>query len=123
VRRLASRGFQLLEAFVVFLKVGTMFAVIRTGGKQYKVSKGDVLDVERLPGDAGAAVTFGEVLMAGSKVGAPTLAGASVMGEIVAQTRTAKIVAFKKKRRKDTHRKRGHRQHLTRVKITDIVAG
>ena len=100
-----------------------MFAVIRTGGKQYKVSKGDVLDVERLPGDAGAAVTFGEVLMAGSKVGAPTLAGASVMGEIVAQTRTAKVVAFKKKRRKDTHRKRGHRQHLTRVKITDIVAG
>jgi large subunit ribosomal protein L21 len=100
-----------------------MFAVIRTGGKQYKVSEGDVLDVELLPGEAGSKVTFGEVLMAGSKIGAPTLAGASVMGEIVAQTRTAKIVAFKKKRRKDTHRKRGHRQHLTRVKITDIVAG
>jgi large subunit ribosomal protein L21 len=100
-----------------------MFAVIRTGGKQYKVSKGDVLDVELLPGDAGSKITFGEVLMAGSKIGAPTLAGASVTGEIVAQTRTPKIVAFKKKRRKDTHRKRGHRQHLTRVKITDIVAG
>jgi len=100
-----------------------MFAVIRTGGKQYRVSKGDVLDVERLPGDAGAAVTFGEVLMAGGKIGAPMLSGASVKAEIVAQTRTDKIVAFKKKRRKNTHRKRGHRQHLTRVKITDIVAG
>ena len=100
-----------------------MFAVIRTGGKQYRVTKGDVLEVERLTGDAGAAVTFGEVLMAGGKVGAPMLSGASVKGEIVEQTRTAKVVAFKKKRRKDTHRKRGHRQHLTRVKITDIVAG
>ena len=100
-----------------------MFAVIRTGGKQYRVTKGDVLEVERLPGDAGAAITFGEVLMAGGKIGAPMLSGASVKGEIVEQTRTAKVVAFKKKRRKDTHRKRGHRQHLTRVKITDIVAG
>ena len=100
-----------------------MFAVIRTGGKQYKVAKGDVLDIERLPGDAGAKITFGEVLMTGAKVGAPTVQGASVTGEIVAQTRTPKIVAFKKKRRKNTHRKRGHRQHLTRVKITDIVAG
>ena len=100
-----------------------MFAVIRTGGKQYRVTKGDVLDVERLPGDAGASITFGEVLMAGSKIGAPTLSGASVLGEIVEQTRNAKVVAFKKKRRKNTHRKRGHRQHVTRVKITDIIAG
>ena len=100
-----------------------MFAVIRTGGKQYRVTKGDVLDVERLPGDAGAAVTFGEVLMTGAKIGAPTVSGASVTGEIVEQTRSAKVVAFKKKRRKNTHRKRGHRQHLTRVKITDIVVG
>jgi len=100
-----------------------MFAVIRTGGKQYRVTKGDVLEVERLPGDEGSPVTFGEVLMTGAKIGAPTVSGASVMGEIVAQTRTAKVVAFKKKRRKNTHRKRGHRQHLTRVKITDIIAG
>jgi len=100
-----------------------MFAVIRTGGKQYKVVMGDVLDIERLPGDAGSKVTFSEVLMTGAKIGAPTVSGASVTGEIVAQTRTAKVVAFKKKRRKNTHRKRGHRQHLTRVKITDIVAG
>jgi large subunit ribosomal protein L21 len=100
-----------------------MFAVIRTGGKQYKVAKGDVLRVELLPGDAGASVTFSEVLMAGSKVGAPLLAGASVAGEIVAQERADKVVAFKKKRRKNTHRKRGHRQHLTKVKITEIHAG
>jgi large subunit ribosomal protein L21 len=100
-----------------------MFAVIRTGGKQYRVVKGDVLDIERLPGDAGAAITFGEVLMTGSKIGAPTVAGASVTGEIVEQARLAKVVAFKKKRRKNTHRKRGHRQHVTRVKITDIIAG
>jgi large subunit ribosomal protein L21 len=100
-----------------------MFAVIRTGGKQYRVVKGDVLDIERLDGDAGAAITFGEVLMTGGKIGTPTVSGASVMGEIVEQARLAKVVAFKKKRRKNTHRKRGHRQHVTRVKITDIIAG
>ena len=100
-----------------------MFAVIRTGGKQYKVAKGDVLNIERLPGDAGAAVTFSEVLMAGGKAGAPLIKGASVAAEIVAQERSEKVVAFKKKRRKNTHRKRGHRQHFTRVKITDIHAG
>jgi large subunit ribosomal protein L21 len=100
-----------------------MFAVIRTGGKQYRVAKGDVLNVSRLPGDAGAAVTFSEVLMAGAKTGAPLLSGASVAGEIVAQGRADKVVAFKKKRRKNTHRKRGHRQHFTRIKITDIHAG
>jgi large subunit ribosomal protein L21 len=100
-----------------------MFAVIRTGGKQYRVVKGDVLDIERLDGDAGAAITFGEVLMTGAKIGTPTISGASVVGEIVEQARLAKVVAFKKKRRKNTHRKRGHRQHVTRVKITDIIAG
>jgi len=100
-----------------------MFAVIRTGGKQYRVAKGDVLEIERLPGDAGASVKFGEVLMAGGKVGAPLLSGASVTGEIVAQERADKVVAFKKKRRKNTHRKRGHRQLLTKVKITGISAG
>ena len=97
-----------------------MFAVIRTGGKQYKVAPGDVLEIERLPGEAGAAITFSEVLMAGNRIGAPLLSGASVAAEIVAQDRAPKVVAFKKKRRKNTHRKRGHRQLLTRVKITDI---
>ena len=99
-----------------------MFAVIRTGGKQYKVAAGDVLEVERLPGEEGGAITFSDVLMAGDRIGTPLVSGASVMGEIVAQHRAPKVVAFKKKRRKDTHRKRGHRQLLTRVRITDIVA-
>lgn len=97
-----------------------MLAVIRTGGKQYTVAPGDVLEIERLPGKAGDAITFSEVLVAGTKVGAPLLSGASVAAEIVAQDRAPKVVAFKKKRRKNTHRKRGHRQLLTRVKITDI---
>lgn len=103
-----------------------MFAVIRTGGKQYKVAKDDVLDVERLDGDEGASVTFGDVLALGGEsttIGAPLVAGASVAAEIVAQKRGPKVVAFKKKRRKDTHRKRGHRQHMTTVRITGIKAG
>ena len=97
-----------------------MFAVIRTGGKQYKVAKGDVLLVERLDGDAGASITFNEVLMAGGKIGAPLLDGVAVTAEIVAQERADKVVAFKKKRRKNTHRKRGHRQSLTKIKITEL---
>ncbi|MEI9930881.1 MAG: 50S ribosomal protein L21 [Rhizomicrobium sp.] len=103
-----------------------MFAVIRTGGKQYKVAKDDVLSVEKLAGDAGGTITFGEVLMLGGdspKSGAPLVSGASVTAEIVSQGRGEKVIAFKKKRRKNTHRKRGHRQHFTKVKITDIHAG
>ena len=102
-----------------------MFAVIRTGGKQYRVAKDDVLDIERIDGEAGASVTFGEVLLLGgekAKSGAPLVSGASVAAEIVAQKRAPKVVAFKKKRRKNTHRKRGHRQQLTTVKITGISA-
>jgi large subunit ribosomal protein L21 len=103
-----------------------MFAVIRTGGKQYRVAKDDVLSVEKLEGDVGSTLTFGEVLMLGGdspKSGAPLIQGASVMGEIVEHGRGEKVVAFKKKRRKNTHRKRGHRQHFTKVKITEIHAG
>jgi large subunit ribosomal protein L21 len=103
-----------------------MFAVIRTGGKQYKVAKDDVISIEKLDGDAGASVTFGEVLMLGGdngRTGAPLIAGASVTGEILLQGRGDKVIAFKKKRRKNTHRKRGHRQHFTKVKITEIHAG
>ncbi len=103
-----------------------MFAVIRTGGKQYKVAKDDVISVEKLIGDAGGTITFGEVLMLGGdspKSGAPLVKGASVVAEIVAQERGEKVIAFKKKRRKNTHRKRGHRQHFTKVKITEIHAG
>ena len=102
-----------------------MFAVIRTGGKQYKVTKDDVLDVERLDGEEGSSVTFADVLALGGSqptYGTPVVEGASVGAEIVAQKRGPKVIAFKKKRRKDTHRKRGHRQHLTTVRITGIQA-
>ena len=103
-----------------------MFAVIRTGGKQYKVANGDVVSIEKLDGEAGAKITFGEVLMLGGdspKHGLPLVSGASVTAEVVAQGKGEKVIAFKKKRRKNTHRKRGHRQHFTKVKITEIHAG
>jgi large subunit ribosomal protein L21 len=101
-----------------------MFAVIRTGGKQYKVSSGDVIRVERLAGEAGQAVQLDEVLMlddAGTTtVGTPLVAGAAVTAEVVAQDRGPKIIVFKKKRRKNYRRKKGHRQDLTVLRITDI---
>ena len=103
-----------------------MFAVIRTGGKQYKVAKDDVVLIEKLEGDAGGSVTFGEVLMVGGetvKAGAPLVSGASVAAEIVEQGKGPKVIAFKKRRRKDSRSKRGHRQAFTKVKITEIVAG
>jgi large subunit ribosomal protein L21 len=102
-----------------------MYAVIKTGGKQYRVSKDDVLTIERLPGDAGGKIEFAEVLMVGSgasvKVGTPTVAGAKVTAELVAQTRGPKLIAFKKRRRKNSRRKKGHRQDLTSVRITGIT--
>jgi large subunit ribosomal protein L21 len=103
-----------------------MFAVIRTGGKQYKVAKDDVLVVEKLDGDVGASLTIGEVLMLGGdkpKTGSPLVKGASVACEIIAQGKGEKVIAFKKKRRKNTHRKRGHRQPFTKLKVTEIHAG
>lgn len=99
-----------------------MFAVIKTGGKQYKVTKDSVIVVEKLAGEAGSAVNFEEVLMAGDKVGAPFVEGASVAGEIVKQTRGEKVIIFKKIRRHGYRRKKGHKQDLTVVKITDIKA-
>jgi large subunit ribosomal protein L21 len=104
-----------------------MFAVIRTGGKQYRVAENDVIKVERLDGDSGASVTLDEVLMVGEgdkvTVGAPTVAGASVSAEVVEQGRGPKIIVFKKKRRQNYRRKKGHRQDLTTLKITGISAG
>jgi len=104
----------------------TMFAVIRTGGKQYKVADGDVIRVEKLDAEAGATVTFDEVLMVhgdgASKVGTPLVAGAAVTAEVVQQMRDKKIIVFKKKRRQNYRRKNGHRQHLTVLKITGITA-
>ena len=103
-----------------------MYAVIRTGGKQYKVAEGDVIKVEKLAGAAGDAVTFDQVLALGDdgglRVGTPVLDGASVSAELLEQTRGEKIIVFKKKRRKNYRRKRGHRQYLTVLRVTDIAA-
>ncbi len=98
-----------------------MFAVIKTGGKQYKVAPNDVIIVEKLPGQAGDTVTLDQVLMVGEKVGAPLVAGASVTATLVDHTRGEKIIVFKKKRRQNYRRKKGHRQDLTVLRITDIV--
>ena len=103
-----------------------MFAVIKTGGKQYKVAADDVLTVEKLQAEAGETVTFDEVLLVGGEsgttVGSPTVDGAKVTAEVVEQTRGDKVIIFKKRRRKHYQRTQGHRQDLTMVKITDIVA-
>ena len=101
-----------------------MYAVIRSGGKQYKVSKDDVISVEKLIGEAGDKVNLNEVLMIGGKgdpiVGDPVIKGAVVNAEVVEQTRAEKIIVFKKKRRHNYRRKNGHQQHLTMLKIVDI---
>lgn len=99
-----------------------MFAIIKTGGKQYRVKKDDVLLVEKIEGKDGAKIAFDEVLVAGDKVGTPTIKGASVAAEIVKQARGEKVIVFKKKRRHGYKRKNGHRQDLTLVKIVDIKA-
>lgn len=102
-----------------------MYAVIKTGGKQYRVAKDDVLTVEKLDGDAGATIEFTEVLLVGAgadiKVG-NALSGAKVTAELVEQTRGPKVIAFKKRRRKNSRRKRGHRQDLSTIRITGITA-
>ena len=101
-----------------------MYAVIRSGGKQYKVSKDDVISVEKLIGEAGDKVNLNEVLMIGGKgdpiVGDPVIKGAVVNAEVVEQTRAEKIIVFKKKRRHNYRRKNGHQQYLTMLKIVDI---
>ena len=104
-----------------------MFAVIKTGGKQYRVSENDVFVVEKLDGEAGATIEFNDVLMIGEDgkaptVGTPLLDKASVIGEVVRQTRGDKVIIFKKRRRQNSRRKNGHRQDLTLVKITSISA-
>jgi len=102
----------------------TMFAVIKTGGKQYRVATDDVLQVEKIAGNPGDVVKFGEVLVVGGDtplLGTPTVAGALVAGEVLEQGRGPKVIAFKKRRRKNSRRKRGHRQEFTRVRITEIL--
>ena len=103
-----------------------MYAVIKTGGKQYRVAADDVLVIEKIADDAGAKVEFGEGLMVGGegasvKIGVPLVSGAIVKAEVVEQGRGPKVIAFKKRRRKNSRRKRGHRQELTTVKITEII--
>ncbi len=103
-----------------------MFAVIKTGGKQYRVAKDDVLLVEKLSGDKDGKLEFTDVLMVGGgddapKLGSPLVSGAKVLAEVVEQTRGPKLIAFKKRRRKNSRRKRGHRQDLTKIRITTIT--
>jgi large subunit ribosomal protein L21 len=101
-----------------------MYAVIKTGGKQYRVAADELVTIEKLAGDAGSKVEFTEVLMLGGsgdpKLG-DALKGAKVIAEVVEQNRAPKVIAFKKRRRKNSRRKRGHRQHQTVVRIKEIV--
>lgn len=102
-----------------------MYAVIKTGGKQYKVAEGEFLKVEKLEGEIGDSIEFGEILMVGGEktvVGAPLVAGASVTAKIAVQGKGKKVLVFKSKRRKDSRKLRGHRQHLTVLKIEKITA-
>lgn len=103
-----------------------MFAVVKTGGKQYKVAPNDVIKVEKLSGDAGSSIDLADVLMLGEgedlTVGAPTVEGAVVRAEVLEQTKGDKVVVFKKKRRQGYRRTRGHRQDLTVLRVTDILA-
>ena len=99
-----------------------MFAVIKTGGKQYRVVSGDVIKVEKLEGEAGSTIALDQVLMLGDTIGTPLVAGASVSAEVIAQDRGPKVIIFKKKRRQNYRRKNGHRQDLTVLRITEISA-
>jgi large subunit ribosomal protein L21 len=102
------------------------YAVIQTGGKQYRVAEGDVIEVEKIALEAGAEAKFEQVLLISSgdnvSIGAPLVAGAAVTAEVVEQSKAPKIVAFKYKRRKGYHRTVGHRRQLTRLKIKTISA-
>jgi large subunit ribosomal protein L21 len=101
-----------------------MFAVIKTGGKQYRVAADDKIKVARVAGEPGDIVEFGEVLVLGGdnmQLGTPTVSGVTVAGEVVAQDRGPKIIAFKKRRRKNSRRKRGYREEFTLVRITEIL--
>jgi large subunit ribosomal protein L21 len=101
-----------------------MFAVIKTGGKQYRVAAEDVIKVDKVRGNPGEIVQFGEVLVVGGDsitLGQPTIAGASVAAEVIEQGRGPKIIAFKKRRRKNSRRRRGHRQEFTLLRVTEIL--
>ena len=103
-----------------------MFAVIRTGGKQYRVSPNDVLKVEKIEAEAGTTVTFTDVLALGGEgkltLGAPVVAGASVTATVVAQDKLDTVIIFKKRRRQNSRRKNGHRQPITVLRVSEINA-
>src|SRR4051794_11367639 len=101
-----------------------MFAVIKTGGRQYRVVPDDVLEIGKIAGDVGTIVQLGEVLLVGGEspvLGAPTVAGASVAAEVLQHKRGPKVIAFKKRRRKNSRRKRGYRDEITVLRITEIL--
>ena len=101
-----------------------MFAVIKTGGKQYRVAAEDIIRVDRVNGQPGEIVEFGEVLVVGGdapQLGTPTVAGATVAGEVLQHTRGDKVIAFKKRRRKNSRRKRGYRDEITVIRVTEIL--
>ena len=103
-----------------------MFAVIKTGGKQYRVAAEDVIRVDRVNGQPGEIVEFGEVLVLGGdtpQLGTPTISGATVAGEVLQHTRGDKVIAFKKRRRKNSRRKRGYRHEFSVIRITEILTG
>ena len=103
-----------------------MFAVIKTGGKQYRVAAEDVIRIDRVNGQPGEIVEFGEVLVVGGdtpQLGTPTVAGATVAGEVLQHTRGDKVIAFKKRRRKNSRRKRGYRHEFSVIRITEILTG
>ena len=100
-----------------------MFAVLKTGGKQYRVQAGDVLRVEKLNAEAGDKVQFNDVLMIGATVGAPLVAGAAVQAEVIDTIKADKVITYVKRRRKhSSQRTKGHRQHLTLLRVTDVLA-
>jgi large subunit ribosomal protein L21 len=103
-----------------------MFAVIKAGGKQYRVVAEDVIRIDRVTGNPGEVIEFGEVLLLGGdtpQIGAPTVSGASVAGEVLQHTRGDKVIAFKKRRRKNSRRKRGSRHEFSVIRITEILTG
>jgi large subunit ribosomal protein L21 len=103
-----------------------MFAVIKAGGKQYRVVAEDVIRIDRVVGNPGEVIEFGEVLLLGGdtpQIGAPTVSGATVAGEVLQHTRGDKVIAFKKRRRKNSRRKRGSRHEFSMIRITEILTG
>jgi large subunit ribosomal protein L21 len=121
----AAQGEKLFRPRQVAAGTATMFAIIKTGGKQYRVAAKDVITVGKLAGEPGDVVAFEDVLLVGGDtvvVGRPTVAGATVAGELIEHGRAAKVVVFKKRRRKNSRRKRGHRQEFSVIRITEIRA-